>query len=242
MELADNTTVTTLILNKNDIRHQGCVDIANAFNKNRILMSIELNNNSIGDDGCSAMATMLRENMVLTKILLNGNRIGLAGAMALAETLRINATLRELGLGWNNVGNEGAAAIAGALRCKEALQRLDLSSNSIGDEGTKAILKALTESNSSLTSLNLEDNDDMSPVLQYHFDFALTSRRVLKSFRICLCKPLDKKLMPLVIHGLQSQDTTAGPIFLLVRAAALLDSKVIKAVSPSLKRKRMPDV
>jgi Leucine Rich repeat len=198
------------------------------------------NDNSIGDDGCSAIATALLQNTELTTILLNGNRIGPAGAMALAETLQMNGSLQEVGLGRNNISNEGAVAIAEALRCNETLERLDLSSNRLSDVGAMAILKVLTESNCSLTWLNLEGNAEISPGLQYSIDFVLASRRVLKSFCNCLCKPLDKQLMPLVILGLQSQDTTAGPIFLLVRAAALRDPKIIKAVSTSHKRKRMP--
>jgi hypothetical protein len=53
-ELADNTTVTTLLLNNNRIGHQGCVDIADALIKNRVLMSIETNDNSVGNDECGA--------------------------------------------------------------------------------------------------------------------------------------------------------------------------------------------
>jgi Leucine Rich repeat len=186
-----------------------------------------------------AVAAMLLQNTVLTKVSLNGNNIGPAGTIALAATLRMNASLQELGLGRNNIGNEGAVAVAGALTFNDTLERLDLSSNSISDNGANALLKALIQSNCSLTWLNLEDNAEVSPIIQYSINFVFSSRRVLKSFHNCLCKPLDKKLMPLVICGLQSQNTTAGPIFLLVRAAALYDSKVIKSAPPSLKRKKV---
>jgi NLR family CARD domain-containing protein 3 len=246
IELADNTAVTTLAFNKREIGPQGCVDIADALNKNHVLTSIELNDNSIGDDGCTAMAVMLRENKVLTKVSLNGNGIGPTGAIALAETLRVNSSLRELGLGWNNVGNDGAMAIAEALRCNETLNRLNLEGNSIGDAGAMAILNALTESNCSLMWINLGDNTEISSGLQSAIDFVLASRRVLKSFCNFLVKPLDKKLMPRVIHAFQQscfdreklepahcQETGAGPIFLLVRSAALTDSKVIKVTAPS---------
>jgi hypothetical protein len=40
MELAGNTTVTTLVLNNNRIDREGCADIANALIKNRMLVSI----------------------------------------------------------------------------------------------------------------------------------------------------------------------------------------------------------
>jgi hypothetical protein len=70
------------------------------------------------------------------------------------------------------------------------------------------------------------------------------SRQLLKSFCKFLCKPLEKKLVPLVIRGLllnsiceqvpelvQSQEARTGPILLLVRAAALNDSKVVNVAA-----------
>jgi Ran GTPase-activating protein (RanGAP) involved in mRNA processing and transport len=114
-ELVNNTTVTTLVLKKNEIGHLGCVDIADTLVTNSVLTSIKLNENLFGDAGCTAMATMLLRYTVLTKILLNGNRIGPVGAIALAEMLRVSTSLRELGLGQNNVGNDGTASIADAL-------------------------------------------------------------------------------------------------------------------------------
>jgi Leucine Rich repeat len=188
---------------------------------------------------------------LLTKVSLNGNGIGSAGAVALADMLQMNASLRELGLGRNNVGNEGAAAIAEVLRFNETLERLNLGCNSIGDVGAMAIFKALTESTCSLMWLNLEDNADVSAGLQKRVAFAVASRRVLKSFRNCLGKPLEKVLMPLVIRAVRQgsichekrepghcQEIGAGPIFLLVRSAALNDSKVFKGAPPSRKRSR----
>jgi Ran GTPase-activating protein (RanGAP) involved in mRNA processing and transport len=84
LEIADNAAVTTLLLNRNTIGHQGCTYIAEALVENRVLTSIDLSNKSIGHDGCAAVAKTLRENTVLTKISLNGNGIGLAGAVVLA--------------------------------------------------------------------------------------------------------------------------------------------------------------
>jgi Leucine Rich repeat len=231
-------------LNGNAIGPQGCIDVANALIKNGVLTSLEMNGNSIGDDGCMAMAATFRQNTVLTKISLNGNRIGPTGSIALTEMLRTNASLRVLGLGGNDVGNEGAVAFAGALRINAMLERLDLEGNDISDGGAMAILKALMESNCSLRWLNLKANAEISPGSHKDIDFVLASRRILKAFCKCLCKPLDKKLIPSVIHGVQltsthesaelvhSQETTAGPVFLLVRATALHDSKVIKAAPP----------
>jgi hypothetical protein len=66
-----------------------------------------------------------------------------------------------------------------------------------------AIFKALTESNCSLTWLNLKRNAEISQRLQSDVDFVLAPCQVLKSFCDHLCKPPDKKLIPFVISGLQ---------------------------------------
>jgi NLR family CARD domain-containing protein 3 len=79
--------VTTLVLNENQIGHQGCSNIADALVKNHSLMAIELDDNKIGDAGCSELAKALAKNNVLSKLLLHGNDIGLAGATSLAEAL-----------------------------------------------------------------------------------------------------------------------------------------------------------
>jgi hypothetical protein len=131
-----------------------------------------------------------------------------------------------------------------ALRRNGALERLDLSGNSVRDECAVVILKVLTAINCSLMWLNLEGNAAISPVLEEAIDFVLASRRVLKSFCKRLRKPLDKKLIPLAIHGarlssichknpelVQPRESMPGPMFLLVRAAALNDSKVVKEVT-----------
>jgi Ran GTPase-activating protein (RanGAP) involved in mRNA processing and transport len=245
-ELAVNTTVTTLILNQNEIGYPGCMDVADALIKNRVLTSVELDDNSIGDAGCSAMAMMLLQNAVLTRISLNGNRIGLAGVTALAKAVTSNSHLRRIGLGRNKVGDEGAMAMARALKSNETLQRLDLHGNSISDEGALSLRTALEHYNHVLTSLNLDYNAEISPVVLSAIGFVLTSRHALISFSECLHKPLEKRLMSLVIQGVQlnsihhenvelahGQETGGGTIFLLVRAAALNDSKVINETAPS---------
>jgi Ran GTPase-activating protein (RanGAP) involved in mRNA processing and transport len=167
---------------KNLIDDQGCANIADALVKNCSLTSIELDDNSIFDAGCSTLAAMLAENTVLVQLLLNGNGIGLAGATSLAEALQKNACLQILGLGRSNVGNEGAMAIAHALRSNTNLARLDLNCNNISDEGVMAFLVTLEQYNHSLTLLNLDNNNKISPDLRKTVDFMLTARRVLNSF------------------------------------------------------------
>jgi Ran GTPase-activating protein (RanGAP) involved in mRNA processing and transport len=215
-ELAGNTTVTNLILD----------------------------DNLIGDTGSSAIATALQSNNVLTMLYLNGNRIGMAGVTMLAESLRTNTCLQVLSLGENSFGNDGAVVMADALGSNGTLTRLDLDGNSISDGGAVALLATLTQYNQKLTSLHLQNNTDISAELLEEIERMLVSRRVLNSFLKCLCMPLEKKLMPRVIHAVQHNSNCrgarAGPIFHLVRAAAWNDSKVIKETAPSRKRSRTP--
>jgi Ran GTPase-activating protein (RanGAP) involved in mRNA processing and transport len=238
-ELADNMTVTTLVLNRNRISSLGSPDIAEALKKNRILTSVELDDNFLHDTGSLAIAAMLRENCVLMKLSLNGNDIGLASATAIAESLRKNSTLKELGLGRNRIFNDGAAAIADALSYNTAVDRLGLDGNGIGDKGAVALLALLGQRKHTLKSLNLDNNSEIRPALRKTIDVVLTSRLVLNCFRKRLRKPLGKELLPLVIHAIQwnstchgtrahCQATRAGPVFLLVRAAALNDLKAMK--------------
>jgi Ran GTPase-activating protein (RanGAP) involved in mRNA processing and transport len=215
-ELPDNTTVTTLILD----------------------------DNFIWDTGSSAIATALQSNNVLTKLYLNGNKIGMPGVTMLAGSLRMNTCLQVLSVGENCFGNEGAVVMADALRSNGTLTRLDLDGNGIGDGGALALLTTLTQYNQKLTSLHLQNNTDISADLLEEIERMLASRRVLKSFLKCLGMPLEKKLMPRVIHAVQYNSdrsgARAGPIFHLVRASAWNDSKVIKETVPSRKRPRMP--
>jgi NLR family CARD domain-containing protein 3 len=243
-ELACNETITSLDLSKSVYGGSGGI-IVNALVKNRTLMSIRLDDNHIECSDCSAIAAAIRVNTALRKLFLNGNRIGLAGATALADALRVNESLQVLGLGRNLIRDNGAAAVANAFRSNATVRRLDLNGNSITDAGALAILTTLKEYNHVLTTVNLRDNADISPVLQEKIDFLLFSRLVLVSFLTRVYTPLEKRLTQLAIRALQASSlrrmeseplqwhgTAAGPIFYLVK------SLVKEGDSPSRKRLR----
>jgi Ran GTPase-activating protein (RanGAP) involved in mRNA processing and transport len=233
-----------LDLSCNGISDWGASSIATELADNTAVTNLILDDNLIEDTGSSAIATALQSNNVLTKLYLNGNEIGMAGVTMLADSLRTNTCLQVLSLGENSFGNDGAVVMADALGSNGTLARLDLDGNGIGDGGALALLTTLTQYNQKLTSLHLQNNIDISADLLEEIERMLASRRVLKSFLKCLCMPLEKKLMPRVIHAVQYNSNclgaNAGPIFHLVRAAARNDSKVIKETAPSRKRPRTP--
>jgi Leucine Rich repeat len=145
-----------------------------------------------------------------------------------------------LRLGQNCIGNDGATALAEALVRNSALCTLDLHRTWISDEGAMVILDTLKQHNVSISSLYLEGNTKISPVLQKAIDFVLTSRRALKSLLKQLHKPLDKRLIPLVVCAVQldlslalshSCEVAAGPIFYLLRTNASIKSKAIQGAA-----------
>jgi Leucine Rich repeat len=236
-ELADNSTVTTLLLCTNCMGNRVFAAIASALVKNRTLTSIWLDNNDLSDEGASTVAAVLRENSILLKISLNGNRIGPRGAAALAEALCVNTYLQLLRLGQNCIGNDGVTALAEALVRNSALSTLDLRCNVISDDGVMVILDSLKQHNVSLSALFLEGNPKISPALGKDIDFVLTSRRVLRSLLKHLHKPLEKRLIPLVVRSVQldlslalspCSEAAAGPIFYLLRTNTSIKSKAIR--------------
>jgi Ran GTPase-activating protein (RanGAP) involved in mRNA processing and transport len=210
--------------------------IAKELASNTTVTALFMNDNLVVDAGCLAIASALGQNKVLTKLFLNGNRIGLAGVTTLAKALQTKTCIQVLGLGRNSFGNNGAVVMADALGSNGTLTRVDLNGNSITDGGAVALLATLKWYNQNLTVLSLEDNMVISPVLLEEIKGMLASRQVLKSFLKCLCMPLEKTLMPVVIHAVQENsdclEARGGPIFHLVRAAAVNDSKVIKVTLP----------
>jgi NLR family CARD domain-containing protein 3 len=251
-DLASNTVLKKLSLQKNCIDNRGAANFAQALMTNRTLVSIRLDHNWIGDEGCLAMAKALTENNVLTTLALNGNKIGPTGAVALAEALCINSGLQELRLRWNKICDSGAIGFANALDSNSTLRLLELDDNNISSEGARAMLKTLKEYNVKLTRLYLEDNADVEPILRETIDFMLSSRLVLNSFLEYFPKPVVKSWIPLMVVVAQRismhnkkpklanyRKMAAGPVFCLVRAVALNDSKVVEDATLSCKQAAM---
>jgi NLR family CARD domain-containing protein 3 len=247
-ELADNPTVTTLLLSRNYLGDEASSVVAAA--PNHTLTTIGLDCNYISDAGCLTLATVLHENNVLTQLFLNDNFIGPTGATALAEALHVNTSLQVLELGRNIVGDDGAVAIVDALCRKTSLTGLNLDANNISYVGASVMLKKLKNYNCTSTLLSLKDNADISPVLLRAINAVVKSCWVFHSLVKRLHGALEERAIPLVVStvhrscifpveaGLAPRAKTtgtAGFVFLLVRAAAANDSNVVKVRFPILR-------
>jgi Leucine Rich repeat len=186
--------------------------------------------NNFSAVGLTSFANALKVNKTLQKLWLGDNSVGDDGAMILSDALMSNTTLTWLNLWGANIGDDGAAALGQALKVNTSLKWLILSKNSIGDAGATLLLSALTECNTTLTALYLHaccrscSNNNISETISRAIERIVDATNLV----------FDSFMLPC------GQGSTAGPIFLLVRAAALTDSKVIKVTGPSCKGSRSP--
>jgi hypothetical protein len=106
LALRSNTTVTTLVLNYNQIGDQGAKDLADAVRHSTTMTWMNLRNNQIGDQGAKDLADGVRHSTTMTTLHLRYNQIGDQGAKDLAEGVRHSTTMTELALSGNQIGAE----------------------------------------------------------------------------------------------------------------------------------------
>eukprot|EP01062_Namystynia_karyoxenos_P051421 TRINITY_DN4036_c0_g1_i1.p1 TRINITY_DN4036_c0_g1~~TRINITY_DN4036_c0_g1_i1.p1 ORF type:complete len:725 (+),score=233.54 TRINITY_DN4036_c0_g1_i1:65-2176(+) len=155
--LAVNTSLRYLGLGRNKLTNAGGVHIAEALKINRTLESIDLEWNELRDECATAFAEVLAASNSLLTVSLERNKIQKDGVAAIGAALAENRKLKTLNLGWNKARVVGAIALADALRENSSLKGLNLAMNQIPSEGAFAIANALRD-NSCLESLNLQHN------------------------------------------------------------------------------------
>jgi Ran GTPase-activating protein (RanGAP) involved in mRNA processing and transport len=154
--LINNTALTNLELDGNAIEEiPGSEDL---LSNNSTLSILSLNSNQIDDVGAEALSTGLCMNTGLKYLHLNRNDISFEGMEYLADALsQENSTLLHLELQGNDGGSSGACSFANCLRSNTTLKTLDLSLNkSITDLGAEELMRAM-KSNSSLQALLIEE-------------------------------------------------------------------------------------
>ena len=89
-ELRNDTTVRSLDLSSNNIRHAAANALASALEVNTTLGSLELSHNNLLGNGAQTLAASLQNSKSLTRLGLKSNGIGATGAAALAVALASN--------------------------------------------------------------------------------------------------------------------------------------------------------
>ena len=178
-ELRNDTTVRSLDLSSNNIRHAAANALASALEVNTTLGSLELSHNNLLGNGAQTLAASLQNSKSLTRLGLKSNGIGATGAAALAVSLASNrCSLTSLNLRGNGLTAVGAASLAAALKSNTNLTELDLSENLVKETGATALAEALN-TNASLTSLSLRYNGIRSAASK--LAASLTSNTTLNS-------------------------------------------------------------
>jgi len=174
--------------------------------QNRSITKLCLRLNKIGDAGCSAVAQSLHENDGTLKMLsLHWNQIGKEGAEALAVALvggvqcaiNVPCSLVELNLGVNRIGPAGAAALAGALAQNRILRLLHLEDNGLGNDGVAHLCRVLSNSNDTLTDLNLDWNSITDPGARH------VSRMLCVNSTLCTLSLLGNAISEQGINALE---------------------------------------
>ncbi|KAF1323926.1 Lrr-containing protein, partial [Globisporangium splendens] len=170
----NHATLQTLELEHNAIGIAGGSAMVECIAANASLTCLNLSWNNIGNDGAADFGRALRSNKSLLRLDVRGNRMSAAGILAISDGLCGNTCLQELYLRWSVICPRGAEALAGALLANKTLRLLDIEHHTMGSAGDDAISDggahgvgpeaaeriavALMETNTSLTNLNMAQN------------------------------------------------------------------------------------
>lgn len=131
--LAQNDTLCSLDLGKNQIGREGAKWLATAFKLNATLQEVDLYSNHIGAEGAKCFADALISNTSLKLMYLGSNNIGDEGAHFLATSFIVNQSLRVVSVSENRISDRGAGYLTDALKCNHNIEVIDSGENQISD-------------------------------------------------------------------------------------------------------------
>jgi Leucine-rich repeat (LRR) protein/O-acetyl-ADP-ribose deacetylase (regulator of RNase III) len=138
------STLEELDLSKNQIGSRGAASTLHAFrdNRNCNLRMLNFAHNEIWDPDDGSFFS---SNQTLELINLEGNFIHDEGIEAIAKGMNANrrCVLQKLFLGWNGIGDEGCMQLARMLESNNSLTTLGLGENDITSVGARALLSSL---------------------------------------------------------------------------------------------------
>ncbi len=144
-EIQKNPTILELILDHNEITHEGAEKIAFML-QTHPLTALSLCNNDLGNIGAGQLANGLLRNRYLRFLDLGFNNIDTHGAAALAESIAANPDnqLIFVGLSCNNITNPAMMAWAETLRGNTRFLDLETDGNTLKEEEITSTLSELT--------------------------------------------------------------------------------------------------
>ena len=162
--LKTNTTLTTLILSKTNVKQKACVALSSMLAVNKTLTTLDVSCNNIGDRGVKALFKFIRKSSLTTLSIAN-NIITSAGANVLAEALRDDTTLTSIDISNNNFDTKGIRALLDSgLQYNRGLRKLSISNNGISLTGA-IVLANFMETNNTIEELDVSSNNFNSEVI-----------------------------------------------------------------------------
>ena len=76
--IRNSRKLRSLNLSSNQLRNQGCIEVANVLLTNSTLQSLNLDNNDIKEAGLVALLKVLKDNHTLVKLRLENNKFMLS--------------------------------------------------------------------------------------------------------------------------------------------------------------------
>ena len=125
--------------------------------RGRLLTHLDLTSNDLEEADCKLLAEALAASSCnsLTTLSMKWMGIGPELSVAIAEAVRVNASITSLNMERNGLGIDGGKAFGAALCSNSSLTRLDISLNDIGPDGGRAVAEALLTRTTALTELSM---------------------------------------------------------------------------------------
>lgn len=133
--LLNNTHVTTLELEFNDVNDNQFVSICNVLRTNRTITTLNLANNLITDVSLFVSSASSGQGYAVQNLSLRRNKMGQAAAMDFAALLRHPlCSLKQLDVSFNEWGRLGASILTAALPMNDSLTAIEIEGPGIDAE------------------------------------------------------------------------------------------------------------
>lgn len=76
--IRNSRRLRTLNMSSNQLRNQGCIEVANVLVSNTSIQSVNLDNNDIKEAGLVALLKVLKDNKTLVKLKMDNNKFFLS--------------------------------------------------------------------------------------------------------------------------------------------------------------------
>eukprot|EP00760_Papus_ankaliazontas_P028437 PhM_4_TR3711/c0_g1_i1/m.12240 len=157
--IARHPTLEYVGLGHNHLSSHGAADIIRVLmHEESAITGLDLQWNDVADSAAKVLGDALAVNRTLVSINLDRNRIRSEGTLAICDGLAKNTTLQNLSMAWNRV-RVGAEHFGSALRQNKSLLTLNFASNEVNAETAQAFATKLSTPNTTLLTLDVSQNN-----------------------------------------------------------------------------------